>query len=459
MKQKQAIHASVNTCLCVCSGRSGGQVVALHAYYSMECTRSVTTRSSWKQRIRCACDDQYAVGGVRIPRRTPSWLIGGAVERRHWADPEVKEFLRLGRPVVLTGGCPLVRELVGKWDFDHLADGFGSFDKLPVHFAPREVTEFSRIYGEGLGKGGVSHMSFRRFATMVREQHLAPRASDQSPAPLRYYLQTPLLWNEGQDGENKSPHGLSPETDNRPLASAPFGESIKEDMRKVGWEWLRHARDVCDSHPFDTCQMWVGHGGGSTPLHFDSINNFLAQVKGRKQILLFPPAQTWRVYPFPLGHPKDNFAMVNVEDPDVERFPSLKRARALEAILSPGEVLWLPRFYWHYVHQLDAPSENISLNFWHGQKGTQQFMRNVRESPLPQPREVEAAASAAAQAYYRSCSSTEEAEQVAARDDALIEANDEIAMACLHAGRMIEQSGQTKAHRPPVSYQHLTVLI
>ena len=187
--------------------------------------------------------------------------------------------------------------------------------------------------------------------------------------------------------------------------------------------------------------MWAGHGGGSTPLHFDSINNFLAQVKGRKQVLLFPPSQTWRVYPFPLGHPKDNFAMVNVEDPDVKRFPSLRRARALEAILSPGEVLWLPRFYWHYVHQLDAPSENISLNFWHGQKGTQQFMRNVRESPLPQPDEVEAAASEAAQAYHRSCTSEEEANRIAAEDDALIEASDEIGMTCLHTGRMIEQAG------------------
>ena len=59
----------------------------------------------------------------------------------------------------------------------------------------------------------------------------------------------------------------------------------------------------------------------------------------------------------------DNFAMIDVERPDVKRFPSLRRARALEAVLEPGDVLWLPRFYWHYVHQLDAPSENISLNF------------------------------------------------------------------------------------------------
>ena len=39
----------------------------------------------------------------------------------------------------------------------------------------------------------------------------------------------------------------------------------------------------------------------------------------------------------------DNFAMVDIHSPDVTRFPALRHARGLEAVLEPGDVLWLPR--------------------------------------------------------------------------------------------------------------------
>ena len=136
----------------------------------------------------------------------------------------------------------------------------------------------------------------------------------------------------------------------------------------------------------------------------------------------------------------DNFAMVNVEMPDLSRFPALRRARALEAILEPGDVLWLPRYWWHYVHQLDAPSENISLNFWCGRKGTDRFMQNLRTAPAPSAEEVavasaEAAATAEAMGRHES-----ERERVEAADDALLEADADLAFSCLHAGRIIESA-------------------
>ena len=36
-----------------------------------------------------------------------------------------------------------------------------------------------------------------------------------------------------------------------------------------------------------------------------------------------------------------SYAMVDVERPDIDRFPALRRARGLECTLHPGEVLWL----------------------------------------------------------------------------------------------------------------------
>uniref|UniRef100_A0A7S0J9D4 JmjC domain-containing protein n=1 Tax=Calcidiscus leptoporus TaxID=127549 RepID=A0A7S0J9D4_9EUKA len=76
----------------------------------------------------------------------------------------------------------------------------------------------------------------------------------------------------------------------------------------------------------------------------------------------------------------DNFAMADLEDPDWERFPALRHARAMETTLSPGEVLWLPRFYWHVVRQLDHGEDNLSLNFWVGDKGHTQVLQRLNSS-------------------------------------------------------------------------------
>ena len=47
-------------------------------------------------------------------------------------------------------------------------------------------------------------------------------------------------------------------------------------------------------------------------------------------------------------------------------YPALARARGLETTLSPGDVLWLPSFWFHHVRQLDEGCQNLSLNCWIG---------------------------------------------------------------------------------------------
>eukprot|EP00966_Prymnesium_polylepis_P003553 81224-Prymnesium_polylepis.1 len=70
----------------------------------------------------------------------------------------------------------------------------------------------------------------------------------------------------------------------------------------------------------------------------------------------------------------ETYAMVDVEAPDLQRFPALARARGLETTLEAGDVLWLPAFWFHHVRQLDAGRENLSLNCW---VGTQQRAANL----------------------------------------------------------------------------------
>lgn len=250
------------------------------------------TRSTWRRRR-----GPWSSASPTVPcnsaapsvGRAPRWLIGGSVPRLRWDDPAVDGFLERGEPIVLTD-CPLVGNLVGRWSFDHLAQHFGTQEKLSVHFAPRDTSVFARHYGTGLGKGGVTPMSFADFAALCRDEHLDP-PDGHARGSLRYYLQAPMVWN---DVKERGPHGCPVESDQQPLAKANFGRGIDEDLRGIDWGWLRRAQDAASARPFDTCQLWAGHGGGSTPLHFDAVSNFLAQVRHRLSLSVRPRPQPQR---------------------------------------------------------------------------------------------------------------------------------------------------------------------
>jgi hypothetical protein len=151
----------------------------------------------------------------------------------------------------------------------------------------------------------------------------------------------------------------------------------------------------------------------------------VSELRGRKLLLLFPPSQSFHLYPFPVHHTKGkDFAMADVEDPDVARFPALSRARGVEVLLNEGEVLHLPARWWHYVRQLGPGEENLSLNFWAlPEGGSDQSTAERLQSALagahapPSARELRAAAAAAAAAAGGSARARHERAQA---DDALL---------------------------------------
>lgn len=104
--------------------------------------------------------------------------------------------------------------------------------------------------------------------------------------------------------------------------------------------------------------FWFGPGGTVTPLHHDRRNILIAQVYGRKKILLVPPTQTHLVY----NH-LTVFSSVDCENPDYEKHPLYKDANVIEGILEPGQVLFLPTGWWHHVRALDVSINVTFTNF------------------------------------------------------------------------------------------------
>jgi lysine-specific demethylase 8 len=107
--------------------------------------------------------------------------------------------------------------------------------------------------------------------------------------------------------------------------------------------------------------MWLGPAQTVTPIHFDGADNLLVQIYGRKKLTLVAPAESDCLY-YPclrLGHV--HYSPVDVEEPDLERFPKYAKATPLEVTLEPGEMLFIPVRWWHHARSLEKA---ISLNFW-----------------------------------------------------------------------------------------------
>jgi lysine-specific demethylase 8 len=110
------------------------------------------------------------------------------------------------------------------------------------------------------------------------------------------------------------------------------------------------------------CRLWFGPGQ-RVALHYDTGHNILALIRGVKRLTLFDPDQLPFLYHSPMEGPNSSYpySRVDVERPDLGRFPQFARARSIEVELHAGEMLFLPAFWWHHVV---SSGENVAVNFW-----------------------------------------------------------------------------------------------
>lgn len=115
----------------------------------------------------------------------------------------------------------------------------------------------------------------------------------------------------------------------------------------------------------DDSTIWIGSKGAHTNCHQDSYGcNLVAQIHGRKQWLLFPPSATNFLQPTRIPYEestvysKYNFFCPTKED----EIKILKIDEASRLVtLEPGDVLFVPPGWWHYVESLDL---SVSVNIW-----------------------------------------------------------------------------------------------
>jgi lysine-specific demethylase 8 len=163
--------------------------------------------------------------------------------------------------------------------------------------------------------------------------------------------------------------------------------SNDEDELEISDEEYEVDRDVL-------LNAWFGPAHTISPLHTDPHHNILAQVVGSKYVRLYAPSQSALLYPRSKEGEVDmsNTSQVDVdfamkifegrslepgleddsedgsEDTDLgpksdftNRFPKFFQAEYVEGVLGPGECLFVPRGWWHYIRSLSA---SCSVSFW-----------------------------------------------------------------------------------------------
>jgi hypothetical protein len=137
-------------------------------------------------------------------------------------------------------------------------------------------------------------------------------------------------------------------------------EQGPSDLRMFLFNIFRHAPELCHDFTIHTIMdgffkefpfMFFGGQGSSVALHYDIdlAHVFLNQIYGRKRVVLFSHEESINIY----QHPYTVASYIDVNNPDYEKYPALKRVQGYDIMLMPGETLFMPSGYWHYIEYTD----------------------------------------------------------------------------------------------------------
>lgn len=113
--------------------------------------------------------------------------------------------------------------------------------------------------------------------------------------------------------------------------------------------------------------LWIGNRGQVTPVHHDwsagdqGMDGLHAVVYGTKRFRLFDPEINAKCFRRRREWGKFHQSLIDVENPDLNKHPEFRNATCIDIVLSAGEMLFIPKLWWHHVRTLEP---SISVNFW-----------------------------------------------------------------------------------------------
>jgi hypothetical protein len=106
--------------------------------------------------------------------------------------------------------------------------------------------------------------------------------------------------------------------------------------------------------------LFFGGEDSYTFMHYDIdlANIFHFHFEGKKQCILFSQEETKFLYKVP--HSLITREDIDFDNPDLDKWPALQRAKGYIANLEHGNVLYIPEGYWHYMKYV-TPGFSMSL--------------------------------------------------------------------------------------------------
>ncbi|MBC7696023.1 MAG: cupin-like domain-containing protein [Burkholderiales bacterium] len=98
--------------------------------------------------------------------------------------------------------------------------------------------------------------------------------------------------------------------------------------------------------------MFFGSKDTTVRIHYDidMSNVLLTQFGGKKRVVLIAPEYTSLLYCLPLN----TYSLIDPDKPDYKKYPALKHIKGYDFILDPGDSLFMPSGYWHYMTYLES---------------------------------------------------------------------------------------------------------
>lgn len=132
---------------------------------------------------------------------------------------------------------------------------------------------------------------------------------------------------------------------------------LKADLDLVFLNRFRQSKDLEEYYFF------MGDENTHTGLHCEITESVAIQIVGKKKWILIAPEE--RIFIYPIAKRYNHFLTnLNPENVDKNQYPLFKYAKRYEVDLEPGDVLWFPAYYWHYVRNL-SPSIGVAYKSLH----------------------------------------------------------------------------------------------
>jgi len=134
------------------------------------------------------------------------------------------------------------------------------------------------------------------------------------------------------------------------LHTPPY-DSLSADAEPRGF--LSAAADFPETSGQDA-NIWLSESGVISNTHYDPTHGVFVQVAGEKTMELWPPDAWSKLQPYPLAHPGHRQSSAAGR-------PEGDLAAPMTTKLRPGEILYIPPFWWH---RAIATTFSASLTVW-----------------------------------------------------------------------------------------------